>query len=391
MLSRSTARRAAAWRVAVLALGVAGAMLATACTSPPPPGPSTTTISTTPTSSPTGHGLPRIPADAPTLESKTVSFTWVGDMNFGTRGSYPPGGIATIFDGVRNQLKSDVPIANLETVLGTAPLTRCKPATPPAKNYCYLFEAPPSAAYVLRDVGFRVVNIANNHSLDAGTVGMSQTKAALTAAGVAWVGEPGQITYLTANGVHVAVLGFGPYPTSADARDIPGAQAMVKQAKTKAQVVIVVMHMGAEGTAQAHLRPGHEYFQGYDRGDTMGFAHSVIDAGADLVVGSGPHVLRGMQWYKGRLIAYSLGDFSGYHTFSTAGTMGISGILHVTLDPGGGFVKASVTPLRLVNPGTPTVDHAGSAWALMNSLSRADFGATGAIISSNGKIRPPTT
>ena len=329
------------------------------------------------------------PPDAPTLEAKTVSISWVGDMNFGTRGVYPPGGTAAIYEHVADHLRADLQMGNLETVLGTAPLTRCAPAAPPAKNLCYLFEAPPSSAQVLKDVGFGVVNLANNHSLDAGETGRAQTKAALSAAGVAWAGEPGQITYVTANGVRIGVIGFGPYPYSPDSRDIPAAKTLVQEAKANAQVVVVMMHMGAEGTSQEHLRPGHEIFAGYDRGDTVAFSHGVIDAGADLVVGSGPHVVRGLQWYQGHLIAYSLGDFSGYSTFSTAGDLGITAILHVTLDPAGGFVSGTVTPLVLQGPGIPAVDPGRRALSLMNSLSNADFRGTGGVIGSDGHIGPP--
>ena len=371
------------WRAAGLALGVAVAMLTAGCTSNPPPEPSVTTPSALP--SPVGPTTPTIPADAPLLEAKTLKLAWVGDVNFGTKGRQPPGGVGTIFANLTDHLKSDLTMGNLETVLGTAPLTRCSLGT----ASCYMFEAPPDTAAVLKDVGFSALNLANNHTLDAGTDGMEQTKAALRDAGLVWVGEPGQITYVTAAGVDVALLGFGPNETSSDCRDLPTAQKMVQEAKQHAQVVVVMIHMGQEGVAHEHLQPGHEIFEGWDRGDTMEFAHGVIDAGADLVVGSGPHVLRGMQWYKGRLIAYSLGDFSGYNTLPTSGDFGLSGILNVTLDPAGGFIGGSVTPLRLVATGTPTVDPDGRAWTLMNSLSSADFGDTGAVISADGTILPP--
>ena len=373
-------------RAATFVLGIAVATLTVGCAAGVSPEPSPVPAPTNQPSSTIGPSLPQPPPDAPLLESKTFSIAWVGDMNFGTGGHYPPGGFATIFANLTDHLTSDLTIGNLETVLGTATPNRCTLGVPS----CYLFEAPPTVAQALKDAGFAAVNLANNHSLDAGPEGMEQTKAALQDAGLNWAGDPGQITYMTAGGVSIALLGFGPNPTSADSRDIPTAQALVKEAKQNAQVVVVMMHMGAEGTNHEHLQPGHEYIDGYDRGDTMAFAHGVIDAGADLVVGSGPHVLRGMEWYQGRLIAYSLGDFSGYNTLPTSGDFGISGILNVTLDPGGGFVDGTVTPLRLVAPGTPTVDPDSKAWALMNSLSGADFGATAAVISPDGRIVPPT-
>ena len=75
--------------------------------------------------------------------------------------------------------------------------------------------------------------------------------------------------------------------------------------------MVVQVHMGAEGSAGHAVRPGNEIFFGENRGDPIEFAHAVIDAGADLVVGHGPHVMRAMEFYKGRLIAYSLGNFAG--------------------------------------------------------------------------------
>jgi len=165
---------------------------------------------------------------------------------------------------------------------------------------------------------------------------------------------------------------------------------LVSQAKQNADVVVVIMHLGAEGTDKQHVRPGTEYAFGENRGDSMAFSHAVIDAGADLVVGSGPHVLRGMQWYQGRLIAYSLGNFTAYHTLSVSGASAFSGILHVTLDGQGRFVAGGLTPVVIVPPGTPTIDPSGSAVAIVNALSQADFTGNGAVLlGSDGTILVP--
>ncbi len=116
----------------------------------------------------------------------------------------------------------------------------------------------------------------------------------------------------------------------------------------------------------------------------------MIDAGADLVMGSGPHVLRGFQWYKGHLIAYSLGNFCGYNTLGLDAYTSISGILHVTLNADGQFVKGSVTPLRLISPGTPEADPNRTAISYINSLSSDDFSGNGAVhLSAGGKITKP--
>jgi Bacterial capsule synthesis protein PGA_cap len=316
----------------------------------------------------------------------TVSLTWVGDMTFGTPGRYPPGGPGSLLSAVRGDLRSDVTAGNLETALGTLPLTKCSPG----ESACFAFEAPTATALTLRQAGFSDVNVANNHTMDAGAAGEQQTDAALRAAHLRWDGRPGQITYLRRNGIKIALLGFAPWPYDANMLDIAAAQALVRRAKAHAQVVVVIIHAGAEGPAAQHVRPGTEWYLGQDRGNSIAFTHAVIDAGADLVMGSGPHVLRGMQWYRGHLIAYSLGNFCGYYTLALSGVTADSAILHVTLSATGAFVRGSITPIHLVGPGQPEPDPAGTAIGLIDRLSAEDFGGRGAAhISASGRIDPP--
>ena len=265
-------------------------------------------------------------------------------------------------------------------------MTKCSPG----EKDCYQFEAPDYTATDLKHDGFAAVNVANNHTLDAGSAGEASTDAALRSAHLNWTGRPGQITYFTRNGIKIALLGFAPWSYDANALDIPAAESLVRQAKEHAQVVIVMEHLGAEGDAAQHVRPGEEYFLGQDRGNSIAFTHGVIDAGADLVMGSGPHVLRGFQWYHGHLIAYSLGNFCGYNTLGLGGVTSVSAILHVTLNAKGQFVRGGITPLRLEAPGTPEPDPSRAAIGLINTLSRDDFAGNGAAhISAAGKIGRP--
>jgi poly-gamma-glutamate capsule biosynthesis protein CapA/YwtB (metallophosphatase superfamily) len=231
--------------------------------------------------------------------------------------------------------------------------------------------------------------VANNHTDDAGAAGLQETDQALTAARLSWTGRPGQITYLVRDRVKIALLGFAPYDYDSNLLDIPAAVAAVKQATQHAQLVIVFIHAGAEGADAQHVRPGMETYLGEERGDPIAFAHAVVDAGADLVLGSGPHVLRAMQWYHGRLIAYSLGNFAGYYTLGLGGVTADSAILHVTLRSDGSFAGGSVTPIRLEGAGLPVPDPSRAGIELINSLSRTDLGATGARIGPAGKILPP--
>src|SRR5262249_42007301 len=155
-----------------------------------------------------------------------------------------------------------------------------------------------------------------------------------------------------------------------------------------ADLVVVAIHAGAEGSNQTHVPHGTEYFLGENRGNSRAFTHAVIDAGADLVVGSGPHVIRGVEWYHRRLIAYSAGNFAGYHNFGLGGTLSLSTIFRVTLQPDGTFVKGRWIPVRLVDPGLPRLDYSKGSLHLVSSLSRADFGAHAARFTADGAIRP---
>ncbi len=199
-------------------------------------------------------------------------------------------------------------------------------------------------------------------------MGLSDTVAALRRVGIRNTGRPGTQATVTAGGQKVAILGFASYTWSDPLTDIAQAQRRVRQAARTAPIVIVTFHGGAEGSDKTHVPQGTETFLGENRGDLRRFTHAVIDAGADLVVGSGPHVMRGMELYKGRLVAYSMGNFAGYAVFSLGGVLSTSGVLQVTLNPDGTFRSGRLRPTQLVGEGTPAPG--GDGVALVRSLSR---------------------
>jgi Bacterial capsule synthesis protein PGA_cap len=160
----------------------------------------------------------------------------------------------------------------------------------------------------------------------------------------------------------------------------------VRKASRLADVVIVTMHAGAEGSDRQHVARGIEVFLGENRGDVVRFSHAVVDAGADLVVGHGPHVLRGMEWYKRRLIAYSLGNFAGYKVFSLGGALSTSGILRVTLRGDGTFETGTLVPTRLAGEGVPALDPSEAAHGVVRTLSRQDFARRAVKISRDGVL-----
>jgi poly-gamma-glutamate capsule biosynthesis protein CapA/YwtB (metallophosphatase superfamily) len=314
--------------------------------------------------------------------TRSVSIAWVGDIAM--VGS-SDGGAGFFSSSIRRELRGDAVIGNLEGTLTTVGSSKCGIGS----SNCFSFHAPPSYARLLRQAGFTLMNVANNHAYDYGPEGQRQTLAALRSVHLRWTGQPGQITVVTVHGVKVAVIGFAPYSWAQSLTDLDAAQRIVKRAKREASVVVVVMHAGAEGSDKQHVRPGTEWFLGENRGDPESFAHIVIDAGADLVLGSGPHVLRGMEWYHGRLVAYSLGNFLGDGTLSIGGVLGSSGILHVTLGADGGWLHGDLTPVRLVSPGVPALDPAEAAHGIVRTLSRDDFGQDAMRVTTKGVLLPP--
>jgi poly-gamma-glutamate capsule biosynthesis protein CapA/YwtB (metallophosphatase superfamily) len=297
-------------------------------------------------------------------------------------GMPPDGGRQSLAAVVDTLEAADLTIGNLEETMSTAGGSKCGAGS----SNCYAFQAPPSMSSVLRAAGFDIMNLANNHAYDFGPVGRAQTVAALTRVKIASTGAPGQITVLTAKGTRVAFLGFAPYPWAARLDKIPQAVALVRKAAKLADLVVVAIHAGGEGTSATHVPRGTEYFLGENRGNSRAFAHSVINAGADLVVGSGPHVLRGIEQYHGRLIAYSLGNFAGYRNFSMGGTLSLSGILRVVLNPDGGWESARLIAVELRGAGLPALDPSNASVRLVSQLSREDFGASAAILAGNGVI-----
>jgi hypothetical protein len=379
-----TVRRRRITAVVVLAALVAGVVAALAVAGG---GGSSPDAATGPSAAAPTSPAPATTAQPPaaTPPKGTVRVAVVGDIVMGTPDyGLPPDGGASFFSSVAPLLTGNVVLGNLEGTLATGGSSKCGAGS----SNCYAFHTPPSYARWLKGAGFTVMNLANNHALDFGPEGQRQTVAALDRVGILHTGRPGEVARTRVHGLRVALLGFAPYSWADPLTDIPKARRIVAAAAKRADVVIVMAHAGAEGSGATHVRPGTEFFLGENRGDPEAFAHAVVDAGADLVVMSGPHVMRGMEFRKGRLIAYSMGNFAGYKVFGLGGTLSTSGVLQVTLAGDGRFVSGRLRPTQLVGPGTPAPG--GSAISLVSQLSREDLGATAARIGADGSIRRPS-
>jgi hypothetical protein len=378
-------------RIRAVAAGVVGALGLTACSlSASSTATSTATSgSSAPASSATAGPATAHPAgtsSSPAAAGGPVTIAAVGDMSLGNTPDLPPSP-TTYLDPVKSELTTGAQIvfANLEGTLTTADSSKCGSAGD--GGTCFAFRDPPEYANYYKADGFTILNDANNHSMDFGSAGLTQTVQSIHAAGLSQTGLPGEITLVSANGVKVAFLAFAPYNWTASLLNLPVAQALIEKARTEASVVVVYMHAGAEGSDADHVTGQEETYVGEDRGNPEAFAHMAVDAGASLVLASGPHVLRGMQFYKGHLIAYSLGNFAGYSNFGTDGDLALSAILHVTLSSTGQFEQGRLYPIEDVGQGQPTPG--GDTVSFVAQLSEQDFGAAAAKFSSTGVIQAP--
>ena len=308
--------------------------------------------------------------DAPKRAAKPVSIAWGGDLTLGSSyGNPPDAGRPLLAAGTKVLKAADIAAVNYEGTFGPGGSSKCAAG---AEN-CFAFQAPAGNARTLRRAGVDIVNHANNHAFDYGAVGWRSTRDALTKAEVEATGAPGELKILSRNGTKVAFVGFSTYPWTNAMGDDAAVVARIGSASQEAEVVVAFLHAGAEGADRQHVPHGPEQAFGEFRGDSRHFAHTAIDAGADLVLGSGPHVLRGLELYKNRLVAYSLGNLAGWHNFGTGGRSALSAIITVALGPAGRFYAARIASFKLDGAGVPHADKGRGAVKLIKSLSRGDF------------------
>jgi hypothetical protein len=273
---------------------------------------------------------------------------------------------------------ADVVLVNVEGAIGAGPAAgKCRRGS----NRCYQFRQEVAVAGALRRLasGARVVgNVANNHAGDAGPLGFEQTVATLKAAGLAVTGADTLPTLVPLpDGDTLAVLGFSTFSTGPDARDLTAVRRRVSQAAARYRRVIVSVHMGAEGVDAQRTRDAGEQFAGEDRGNPVAFARAVVESGAAVVFGHGPHVLRAMEWQGDALVVYSLGNLLTYGPFTLTEPLNRGGFVCALLDGRGRVFSAELRATRQVRPGRAMPDSAGRAWVLVDSLSALDFPVSG--------------
>jgi len=282
---------------------------------------------------------------------------------------------------------ADIVLLNVEGAIGRG---RAPSKCGPRSTACFALRQPTAAARALRRVAASaevVGNVANNHARDAGPAGFDTTRARLAAAGVHVTGaDTLATTVVTAAGDTVAFLGFS---TSAepDARDLEAVRRHVARAAERYRRVVVTAHIGAEGVRAQRTRDTVEQYFGASRGNPVAFAHVAVEAGASLVVGHGPHVLRAAEWRDDALVLYSLGNLVTYGPFSFTEPITRGAVACATLDDDGRVANAELRATRQRRPGRVSADRTERAFALVDSLSRLDFPATGARVSRDGALR----
>lgn len=280
---------------------------------------------------------------------------------------------------------ADIAFGNLEGVLvdGGEPGKKC--SNPAA---CYLFRSPTRYADHYRTAGFDVLSLANNHARDFGEEGRTSSMRAIAERGMHHTGREGDFASFVVNKLKVAFLAYAVTKNSNMLLDYENAFTTVAHAAANHDIVVVSFHGGAEGVDHMHIPFAEEEYYGEPRGDVVWFARRVVDAGADLVIGHGPHVVRGMERYKNRLIAYSLGNFATYYGISVAGLKGVAPILTVTLDGTGAFQQGEIVSTVQIRPAGPTIDPTQRALRKIRELSIADFGNPGLVFESDGAVLP---
>ena len=273
--------------------------------------------------------------------------------------------------------RADIAFVNLEGPLYDGP-------NGPVKNCanCYTFRSPTAYAGVLASLGIDAAGLANNHSGDYGEPGRSSTMAALRAHGIGFGGLDRDgaraATLVLADGRKAAFAAFAPNDGTLDLNDIAGAEKLIRGWKKTHDLVIVSFHGGAEGWDHVHVFGGDETFDGEDRGDVVRFAHAAVDAGADIVIGQGPHVPRAVELYRGHLIAYSLGNFWTYTGVTSYAVYGLGPVLEAWLAPDGTIAGFTIHSTRQAGLGVPHLDPADEAARYVFYLTKTDFPGTDA-------------
>lgn len=336
------------------------------------------------------HYLARKTRPLPMPQPKGLILMAVGDVMLGTDfpsiASLPPNDDPMVLLGpaLPAFARADMLFGNLEGAFldGGQPAKVCRDM-----SKCYLFRVPTRYARTMKEAGFTHLSLANNHVGDFGLRAQQRTIRLLDSLGIAHAGLATRRTHIdTIQGLLVGLCAFAPNSGTAQLNDYECLRRTVQALDSVCDIVIASCHMGAEGRTAAHITRKTEQFCGENRGNPYQIARVLIDAGADVVIGHGPHVPRAFDLYKGRFIAYSLGNFCTYGHFALAGISGYAVLLELQLDQDGAFRCGQLHPFRQVPPGGLSPESRGEVISYLRSLTAHDIPEGRLVIDANGKI-----
>ncbi|GGI23069.1 metallophosphatase [Pedobacter mendelii] len=306
----------------------------------------------------------------------TISITAVGDMMLGSAfpsaSNLPSDDAVNSFAAVDSLLKGDIVFGNLEgCFLNSGNSTKCNGINP---NNCYAFRMPERYAGIYKKAGFNVMSIANNHVGDFDAKGRKNTVRILDSLQIHYAGQLNKpFDVFEKDSIKYAFCAFAPNENTVSINKIDSAKALVSRLKKMADIVIVSFHGGGEGARFEHVTRKNEIFYNENRGNVYAFAHAVIDAGADIVLGHGPHVSRAVEVYKNKFIAYSMGNFCTYGMFSLKGNNGFAPLFQVKVNGKGDFLYADVISVKQEKISRLTVDENHTAFKRIKQLTDEDF------------------
>jgi cell wall-associated NlpC family hydrolase len=321
-------------------------------------------------------------------DTATVSIIGTGDImlgsNFPSEAKLPTNDGKDLLLNVKSILQNaDLTFGNLEGCFLNSGGTKKS-----CRSGCYYFRMPDRYVERLLDAGFDVMNIANNHMGDFGEQGRTNTVKVLKAAGLKFAGlkDICETDKFEIGGVKYGFCGFAPNSGTVKITDLEYAKKIVSELDKTCDIVIVSFHGGAEGAANNRVTRKSETFYGENRGNVYEFAHAVIDAGADVVFGHGPHVVRAAELYKDRFIIYSMGNFCTSGDFSINGISGYAPIVKIYTDKKGVFKNGQIFSALQKDKTGPVLDEKNSAAKEIKRLTLLDFPQTQLNISDEGRI-----
>ncbi|WP_422362258.1 CapA family protein [Reichenbachiella sp.] len=319
----------------------------------------------------------------------TLTLIGVGDIMMGTNfpsESYLPGNDGRdLWVEVSDTLsQADVTFGNLEGVILNDGGDQKKCRNP---KVCYLFRSPESYLTNLLDAGFDVVSLANNHAGDFGQPGRENTMKSLDSLGINYAGLlTAPTTIFMIDGMRYGMVAFSPNIGTVSIHNEKRAIELVEQLDSLVDVVIVSFHAGAEGSKHEHVTRKTEMFYGENRGNVYEFAHMLIDHGADVIFGHGPHVSRAIEVYNERFITYSMGNFCTYGRFNLRGVNGIAPIVKIETNSEGKFLQGQLIPIYQPGAGGPKIDSKKRVISKIRELTKKDFPESNLLIDDSGFI-----